>query len=518
MGEMDDMTDETPMTDERARPPVGAGDPPHGPGPGLILAGVLALIVVFAAGLAIGQGLGGGAPAVTPTSAAVATPSVTPPLTPSPTTAAETGTSTTSPTGSPATASPAPSPAPAEATGTPAPTIPLPSQPPGAPTDFALFWEALGLVRERYVDRADITDTDLTYGAIRGLVDALGDAGHSVFLTPDQLAAERESLQGRVSGIGAILGERAGRPIIVSVISGAPADRAGLRPGDLILAVDGRSIDRLRTDEVVELVRGRAGTEVMLSIQHRGEVEVLDVTMVREVIDVPAVSWSTVPGTTIADIRLVSFSEGAGEALHEALQAALDAGAQRIVLDLRSNPGGLVNEAVAVASDFLASGVVYQRQDAAGETAPVEVSGGGIATEVPLVVIVDEGTASSAEIVAGAIQDNGRGRVIGKRTFGTGTVLNTFELSDGSAVRLGVEHWLTPDGRLIFDSGIEPDEVVELPSDGLTLEPRELEGMTPEDLAAASDTQLLRAIEILVTGGDVGQRASRSEAWVGIAR
>jgi carboxyl-terminal processing protease len=517
MGEMDDMTEETPMTDERARPPVRAGDPSHGPGPGLILAGVLALIVVFGAGLAIGTGLGGGAPAVTPTSATVATPSSTSPATPSPTTAAATGTSTPSPTGTPATASPPPSPTPAEATATPAPT-PAPSQPPGAPTDFGLFWEALGLVRERYVDRADIPDTDLTYGAIRGMVDALGDAGHSVFLTPEQLAAEKESLQGRVSGIGAILGERGGRPIIVSVISGAPADRAGLRPGDLILAVDGRSIDRLRTDEVVELVRGRAGTEVMLSIQHRGEAEVIDVTLVREVIDVPSVSWSTVPGTTIADIRLVSFSEGAGEALHEALQAALDAGAQQIVLDLRSNPGGLVNEAVAVASDFLARGVVYQRQDAAGQTAPVEVSGGGIAAEVPLVVIVDEGTASSAEIVAGAIQDNGRGRVIGKRTFGTGTVLNTFELSDGSAVRLGVEHWLTPDGRLIFDSGIEPDEVVELPTDGLTLEPREVEGMTPEDLAAATDTQLLRAIEILTTGGDVGQPPSRSQASVGIAR
>ena len=270
------MTDETPMTDERARPPVRAGDPSHGAGPGLIMAGVLALIVVFAAGLAIGQGLGGGAPAATPTSAAAATPSATPPPTASPTTAP--ATATASPTGAPATASPPPSPTPAEATATPVPT-PVPSQPLGAPTDFGLFWEALGFVRERYVDRDDIPDTELTYGAIRGMVDALGDAGHSVFLTPEQLAAEKESLQGRVSGIGAILGERAGRPIIVSVISGAPADRAGLRPGDLILAVDGRSIDRLRTDEVVELVRGRAGTEVMLSIQHRGEAEVIDVTI-----------------------------------------------------------------------------------------------------------------------------------------------------------------------------------------------------------------------------------------------
>jgi carboxyl-terminal processing protease len=150
-----------------------------------------------------------------------------------------------------------------------------------------------------------------------------------------------------------------------------------------------------------------------------------------------------------------------------------------------------------VASQFIDHGVVYQRQDATGSTAPVEVRPDGVAVDVPLVVLVDQGTASSAEIVSGAIQGNERGPVIGVRTFGTGTVLNTFELSDGSAVRVGVERWLTPEGDLIFDKGITPDEVIELSAEAVPLEPPELETLTPEEIAGSSDAQLLRALEIL---------------------
>ncbi|MBA3959569.1 MAG: S41 family peptidase, partial [Chloroflexi bacterium] len=244
-------------------------------------------------------------------------------------------------------------------------------------------------------------------------------------------------------------------------------------------------------------VRGPEGTEVTLTVMHRGVAEPEDITIVRQRIQLQPVSWSFVPGTMIADVRLIQFSAGAADAVRVALEEAIGQGAQAIVLDLRSNPGGLVDEAVGVASHFLDDGVVYQRRDAEDATAPVSVLPDGLATDLPLVVLIDLGTASSAEIVSGAIADNERGTLIGEQTFGTGTVLNTIELSDGSAVRVGIERWLTPDGELIFDRGITPDEIVELPLDGALLEPADLRDLSPEELIASTDLQLLRAVELL---------------------
>lgn len=372
-----------------------------------------------------------------------------------------------------------------------------------APADFGLVWEALQIIRDHYVDRSSLTDQQLTYGAISGIVDALGDTGHSIFLTPADLAAEQQSLNGTISGIGAVLGQRAGQAIIVSVIPDTPADKAGLRSGDVILDVNGASVDGMTTEQIVALVRGDVGTQVTLTIQHAGDASPHDVTMTRAQITVPAVTWTMIPGTTIADVRLIEFSTGASDAVKTALQAALAGGATGFVLDMRSNPGGLVDEAVGVASQFLSSGVVYQREDSTGAKTPVPVNGGGLVTTQPLVVIVDEGTASSAEIVTGALQDNGRAKVVGVRTFGTGTVLNTFPLSDGSAVRLGVEHWLTPNGNLIFGNGITPDDVVQLPTDGSPLEPGDISAMTAAALAASGDAQMLQAIQMVKT--DLGQ-------------
>lgn len=490
------------------RPEEPAPPPGRGPaGPGLIAAGLLVLLVVFGAGLAVGSSIAGAwragpgsVAAVSPTPGASATPDVAlsaSPLAPTP--------SAATPSAPPSrAASPTAAPSPVPATEPP-PATPLaterpdsaPTLPPEAPADFGLFWEALRLVKEHYVDRDALGDQNLTYGAIRGMVDALGDTGHSIFLTPQDLAAERDALEGRLTGIGAFLGERAGRPVIISVISGGPAARAGLRAGDIIEAVDGRSTERLRPEQIAARVRGEAGTQVTLTVLHRGATEAVDVTVTRERFEVPAVTWTMVPGTTIADIRLIQFSSSAEEAVTDGLRQALDQGATGIVLDLRGNPGGLVEEAVGIASQFLREGVVYRRQDTSGATAPVEVRPGGIAHDIPLVVLVDQGSASSSEILAGAIQGNDRGPVIGTQTFGTGTVLNTFELSDGSAVRVGVERWLTPDGELIFEQGITPDEVVELAPDAVPLEPPELQTLTPEQVVASNDAQLMRALEIL---------------------
>ena len=172
-----------------------------------------------------------------------------------------------------------------------------------------------------------------------------------------------------------------------------------------------------------------------------------------------------VPGTTTALVRLEQFSSGAADAVVEALEAAREAGAERIVLDLRGNPGGYVNEAVGVASQFLTDGIVYVERNADGETTDHEASDGGVATDLPLVVLVDGNTASSSEIVSGALQDHGRATIVGETTFGTGTVLGEFELADGSALRVGTTEWLTPDGRRIWHEGIAPDVSVVLPDD-----------------------------------------------------
>ncbi len=488
--------------------PTSRSSKQRGAGLGLAVASLLVLALVFATGLFVGQGFGRGGAAdpsdgLLPTSVAVVSPSVraeTPSarITPEPTASASAPlTAAPVPSSPPPSAQPSASPSPAPASEAPAagPTLPV-----GAPEDFGLFWEALQVIQERYVDRSVLDDTSLTYGAIRGMVESLGDTGHTEFLTPEEVQAQQDSLSGTLTGIGVMLGERGGRPVVMSVISGAPAEAAGIRSGDIILAVDGTSAERLGTEGIAERVRGLEGTEVTLTVLHRDVAEPEDITIVRQRIQVEPVSWSFVPGTMIADVRLIQFSSGAADAVRSALEEAIGQGAQSIVLDVRSNPGGLVDEAVGVASHFMDEGVVYQRRDASDATAPVAVPPDGLATDLPLVVLIDLGTASSAEIVSGAIADNERGTLIGEQTFGTGTVLNTIELSDGSAVRVGIERWLTPDGELIFDRGITPDEIVELPLDAALLEPADLRGLSPEEFAASTDLQLLRAVELL--GGE----------------
>ena len=368
------------------------------------------------------------------------------------------------------------------------------SVPPDAPADIGLLWEAIKIIRDNYVDRSILEPTsNLTYGMLDGLVRSLGDAGHSTFMTPDQVREAGEDLSGSFSGIGAFLGERGGAPIIVSVISGSPADKAGLRSGDAIIEIDGEAAEELSVEDVVTLVRGPAGTTVRLTVIHPGEATPVEVPIVRDVIEVPPVDWAMVPGTDVAMVRIVQFSEGTVDQLQTALAEAKAANASAIVLDLRNNPGGLVDEAVGVGSTFIPDGVVYIREDADGDQIPVKVRDEP-RTDMPMVVLVDFGSASSAEIVTGALQDQGRAKVIGTRTYGTGTVLNEFSLSDGSAIRLGVEQWLTPKGRHIFPSGIEPDIEVTLETDVLPLEPVDVEPMTATELLESGDAQLLRAL------------------------
>ena len=275
--------------------------------------------------------------------------------------------------------------------------------------------------------------------------------------------------------------------------------------GDEIVAVDGNTATGHTIDEVVGWVRGAAGTTVAVTVRNGATGPERKLSMVRADVAAQPVSWTMVPGSKTALIRLEQFSTGAADDLKGVLGDVRKAGADRVILDLRGNPGGYVNEAEAVASQFLKSGNVYIERAADGHETTHAVASGGLATDLPLVVLVDQGTASSSEIVTGAIQDAERAQIVGVTTFGTGTVLGEFALSDGSALRVGTVEWLTPDGREIWHHGITPDIAVERSSDVAPLDPGEVSKMTAAQVAKLPDVQLARALSVVTaitaTGG-----------------
>jgi carboxyl-terminal processing protease len=368
------------------------------------------------------------------------------------------------------------------------------------PPQFAVYEQAWQILQDQYVDPKALDPTTLTYGSISGLLSAVGDTDHTRFLTPQDLANENSSLSGSVVGIGAEMSTVNGAPVIQSVIPGSPAEQAGLLGGDTVLSVDGVSTDGQSVDTVVSKIRGNAGTTVTLSIEHQGSTDPVSVSIVRAKVDVPSVSWALIPGTKIADIRIEEFATNATDELVTTIAAARKAGATGLVLDLRGNPGGYVDEAVGVASQFLKDGNVYREQDRSGSIKEIPVKAGGTATDLPMVVLVDNGTASSAEIVSGAIQDAKRGQLIGAKTFGTGTVLSQFNLSDGSALLVGTIEWLTRDGRQIWKQGIVPDIALDSTPKGTIITPSDLGKMTAAKLPASGDAQLIKAVSVVSAG------------------
>jgi carboxyl-terminal processing protease len=375
--------------------------------------------------------------------------------------------------------------------------VPPDNVPADAVSNFQLMAEAWNVIHQSYVDRPAVQDQTLTYGAIGGMVAALGDTGHSRFLSPEMVQEQHNFTQGQFEGIGAYVEMKDGHVVIVAPMDGSPAQQAGLQPGDVILQVDGENVAGLPIDQVVGRIVGPAGTSVTLTILTPETGQTRDVTLVRAHIELQNVFWHQLPGTQIAHVRIVAFSKGITDDLRQALGEIQQQGLTGIILDLRSNPGGLLSEAVGTASQFLASGNVLLEKDAQGETTPVAVQDGGLAPDLPMVVLIDAGTASAAEIVSGALQDAGRAMLVGETTFGTGTVLNQFNLSDGSALLLATEEWLTPDGRVIWHQGIVPDVQVSLPQGTSPLLPQAETGMTEEQVQNSGDAQLLRALELL---------------------
>jgi carboxyl-terminal processing protease len=376
-------------------------------------------------------------------------------------------------------------------------STPSPASSPGT-TTFGLIQEAWDTIHREYVGKDTLDDRALIYGAIRGMTEAVGDTGHTDFMTPEELAARNNSLSGSYVGIGVRIDQTDdGFPKIESVFKDSPAAKAGVKEGDVIVKVDDHDTKDQTIDDVASWVRGEAGTAVTIVVKADGTGPERSYEITRADVPIEAVSWTMVPGTTTALIKLEQFSSGSADDVKQTLKDAEAAGADRIILDLRGNPGGYVNEAVGVASQFLTKGLVFIERNAQGGETKHEVSPGGVATSLPLVLLVNGDTASSSEIVSGAIQDQKRGSIVGETTYGTGTVLGTFGLSDGSALRVGTVEWLTPDGRRIWHEGIAPDESVKLPDGAKVLTPDDVKDLTAKELKAATDAQLLKALEVV---------------------
>jgi len=375
--------------------------------------------------------------------------------------------------------------------------VPPSSIPAGSISDFRLMAQAWNLIAQDYVDHGAADPQTLTYGAISGMVDALGDTGHSRFLSPAEVQAEENFTAGSFEGIGAEVEMKAGHVVIATPLNGSPAQKAGLEPGDIILKVDGVDVSGQSLTQVVGRVLGKAGTSVTLTILRPATGVTQDVTIVRARIAVNNVSWHMLPGTAVAHLEISAFSQGSTHNLEQALSEIRAAGAKGIILDLRNDPGGILGEATGVASEFLSSGNVLLEKDAKGKLTPVPVEARGLDPSQPLVVVINAGTASAAEIVAGALQDAGRAALVGQTTFGTGTVLEAYPLADGSEVLLATQEWLTPKGRVIWHTGITPDLVVPLPQGQVPLTPESEQGLTSPGLQSSGDAQLLGALNLL---------------------
>jgi carboxyl-terminal processing protease len=371
------------------------------------------------------------------------------------------------------------------------------------PSGFGVFWEVWDLVNRHFVDQDLIDPTKMTYGAINGMLATLGDENHTVFFSPEEAEQQASSLEGSFEGIGAFVGQEEGQFRIVAPIHGSPAEAAGILAGDVVLKVDGEDITGLPEWEIISRIRGPADTQVTLTVLHPEETEPVDITVTRGTIEIDSVTWQRIPDTDFAYLQISQFAADTGNELQAALreiQAEADNGAPvaGILLDLRNNPGGYLAQALRVNSQFLERGtVILHERDAEGQLRTYKSVGSGLARTIPIIVMINEGTASAGEITAGALQENGRARLIGETTTGTGTVLQPFTLSDGSVLRLGVTNWLTPNENLIKNVGVKPDLEVAQEASVEMVDSFTLEDATLQELLDQGDLQFNTALDEL---------------------
>ncbi len=351
--------------------------------------------------------------------------------------------------------------------------------------DMSLLWSVWRLLQQHYIEPSNLQRQTMIFGAVRGLVGAVNDP-YTTFMTPDENKEFHESLDGHLQGIGAELALRNARIIVVNPLKGSPAEHAGLLPQDIVLEVDGWSTEGQTLNDVVTRIRGKKGTTVRLLIAHPDDIEPVIVSIVRDDITIPSVR-STVQQTQSGAVAILEINQFGTETtveVREALRKLVPVDLEGLVIDLRNNGGGYLNGAVDITSFLLSSGKVVSVERRDGEPQRHYVDGRPLLPDIPLVVLINEATASASEILAGALQDHGRATIVGSKSFGKGTVQEVIDLPGGGSLRVTAARWLTPNGRNLGKEGVTPDVPVE---------------RTREDLEAGRDPQMERALQLLFT-------------------
>jgi len=348
--------------------------------------------------------------------------------------------------------------------------------------DFTLFWETWQTLKEKFIDKTKFDNQKMLYGAISGVVSSLEDP-YTVFMNPEESKKFLEDVSGKFEGVGMEIGQKKGQLQIISPLEGTPAQKAGLRAGDKIVKIDDVFANELTVDEAVSKIRGDKGTEVTLTIFREDWNDTKEFKIVRDVIIVPSLKWE-IKDNDIAYIRLYQFSEKAGYDFKKASLEILGSPAKKIILDLRNNPGGYLEISKDIASFFLEKGSLVAIEDFGGksESKKYIADGNDIFSGFPIVVLINQGSASASEILAGALRDDREIKLIGETSFGKGSVQEIKNLNDGSSLKVTVAKWLTPKGQSISDHGLVPDVEVEI---------------TDEDYQNDKDPQLDKALEIL---------------------
>lgn len=345
--------------------------------------------------------------------------------------------------------------------------------------DFSLFWTAWDRLTASYLDKSALKPQEMIYGAIKGMVASVGDP-YTVFLPPKENKEAKEDLNGAFEGVGIQLGYTDEQLAVIAPLSGMPAEKAGVKAGDLILKVDEKETMDMTLPEAVNLIRGPKGTTIKLTLLHQGETEPYVAEIVRSTIIVSSVEVVFLE-ENLAHLKLTRFGERTSDEWTREISQILtrQPAVKGIILDLRNNPGGYLSGSVFIASEFLSSGVVVKQEDAAGNQESYSIDRQGILLHQPLVVLVNQGSASASEIVAGSLQEHKRANVVGENTFGKGTIQEAEDLPGGAGLHITTARWLLPSGKSIDDNGIVPDNQIK------------------DDPTTEEDEQLREAIKIL---------------------
>lgn len=376
--------------------------------------------------------------------------------------------------------------------------------PSDANVDFSLFWDVWDRMFRYYIDADELNKQEMVWGAISGMVGAAGDP-YTTFLPPKDNEDFKQDLGGQFEGIGAQLGMKEGRVIVVAPLKGNPAESAGLLPGDFILEVDGQDTNGWTLPEAVSNIRGERGTTVVLGILHENAREPVDISIVRDTINVPSVDlwikqaseieeisgledigFDIAGSDRVAYISLTRFGDRTNQEWNTAMRTLKSElsgsnSPKGVILDLRNNPGGYLQGSVYIASEFVNDGTIVTQVNSNGTEDHFTVTRKGVLTDVPVIVLINGGSASASEIVAGALKDHGRATLVGEQSFGKGTVQTPQDLRDGAGLHVTTGKWLLPSGNTIANEGLTPDDLVEM-----------------DNYTATTDAQLAKAIELLL--------------------